>query len=299
MIAKLLLCEAARPLLRAMPVGQVRLLTRLGGGDGGDHDWDDLAHPFRAFFDRKLQAHVLADLRQWSCRWHYFAGEFWDHHNQLLMERVLRPGDCCVDVGANIGMHTIFASRCVGSAGQVFAVEPNPDVFQMLQAHLGMNRIGNVTTLNMGLDDHDGTVTLSGADIQTGTFTMRPLATVAQSHVVEVHCGDDVLPVPPGVRLLIKIDTEGYEHHVLRGMERLLARADVVLSIEVCDAWLRATGSSSAELFGWLRERGFRAWDLRYRVRRLRRVLDLRPADGGEGDFVFARDEALLSWRMG
>ena len=91
----------------------------------------------------------------------------------------------------------------------------------------------------------------------------------AESAFVPVVRADDVIKRenPPG-RLLIKIDTEGFEHHVIRGLDETLARDDVALIVEITDRWLKQAGSSAEMLVNDLKSRGFEPY-LVETVRRL------------------------------
>jgi hypothetical protein len=113
--------------LRRLPFGAIRALHLLGGGDQNDSRWESLANPFRIVYDGWLQCHVFADLREWGGRWRYFTGSYDDRLTALFLQAALRPGDAFVDVGANLGMHSLLASRLVGQGGTVYAVESNPD----------------------------------------------------------------------------------------------------------------------------------------------------------------------------
>jgi hypothetical protein len=99
--------------------------------------------------------------------------------------------------------------------------------------------------------------------------------------------------LPAERRILVKIDTEGYEHQVLRGFGGLLRLPGIAFVLEATDEWLRATGSSAAQLFADMAAEGFRAYRLRRERRGLRREVALEPLDGPLADYqyevVFAR----------
>ena len=141
-----------------------------------------------------------------------------------LMRRVVRPGDVCVDVGANLGYFTSLLVKLVGETGRVYAFEPDPDLFLRLQSNLernrGAGRTENVVIKNLALSDHDG----------EAQFLQAPSGNIGLGQVV-----DDAQPTTPRrsfkVKLstvaeqlgaksvrLVKIDVEGHELPVLRGM---------------------------------------------------------------------------------
>ena len=133
-----------------------------------------------------------------------------------------------------------------------------------------MNGIANCITFNIGLADSDAEMILSGRSEHTGTYTFRPVSNPAASLRAPVRKADDFLnDIPADKRTLVKIDTEGFEHRVVRGMSRFLQRDNIGISVEVTDAWLRQTGSSAAELFEGIRTFGFDAYRPAVRRRRL------------------------------
>src|ERR1035441_2630608 len=137
------ICDLARPALQLLPTGRVRVLTWLGGGTQNDRRWQLARHRHRMFHDKVIGAYISADLAQWGDRWHYYTGRYRDRLNQLVIRQVLQPGDLYVDVGANVGMHSLLASHRVGANGRVVAIEPNPTTFRALQLHAMLNNVDN------------------------------------------------------------------------------------------------------------------------------------------------------------
>ncbi len=89
-----------------------------------------------------------------------FAPQLWDAAEVSFVVRNLHPGDVFLDIGAHVGFSTLIASRLVGPAGEVVAVEANPVSFEWLQHNLRLNGARNVTALNLGVSDHEGTMHL-------------------------------------------------------------------------------------------------------------------------------------------
>jgi FkbM family methyltransferase len=294
------LSEFMRPLMMRLPRGQHFLYSRIcGKGRQYDDFWRSIPNRYRVFFDKAVDAYVYADVGDWSGRHHYFCGGYRDPANGLLIKKCLRAGDTYIDVGANYGIFSILASRIVGPEGRVISFEPNPQVHRVLQAMLAINHISNCEAMNVGLSDAAGSLTLSGADEHTGTFTLREVEAAAQSMQVQVLRGDDIFArMELKGRVLVKIDTEGFEHHVLRGLDSTLAKYPrLAVCVEVTDAWLKQTGSSAVELFKYFSERGFKPYEFKLRRRLMRRELELAPLDGPRGEYqydvLFMRDGYL------
>ncbi len=172
-----------------------------------------------------------------------------DHHNCMYFEKVpyepattrfflehLHSSDVVVDVGANQGYFSLLSASIVGPSGKVHAFEANPALKPMLEDSIGRNDFRSVVHLsNVGLSDEAKEVPLylpeTGANI--GSATMHPWAghleagTLNESRFVNVVCVrfDDWIKTHPLLRIdLVKIDVEGAELEVLKGMRESLRR---------------------------------------------------------------------------
>src|SRR5260370_37176667 len=139
---------------------------------------------------------------------------------ETLLQRLLRPGDCFVDVGANVGTLSLAAARTVGEQGHVIAIEAHPRICRYLIENIILNGFTNVQVIHSAVGNVTAHVYLSNrrSDDQNSVsqagicVPMRPL--------------DDLL-APRKVRLL-KIDVEGFEYMVLQGAKSLLPNTDFV-----------------------------------------------------------------------
>jgi FkbM family methyltransferase len=142
-----------------------------------------------------------------------------------VLETVLRPGDCFIDMGANEGVFTVAASRLVGSTGKVISVEPQQRLKEVIEKNLEVNRSSNVTLETLALSNSPGTADLVLAhSVNTGAsslFTTRnafqktqPVRTETVDHLLERH----------GLTRarLAKIDCEGGESLILEGASKAL-----------------------------------------------------------------------------
>ena len=245
---------------------------------------------------------VELDLGNWSERLSHSLGRYHDLPLLLLLRALLRAGDTFVDVGANLGQVTLFARRLVGDTGRVFACEPNPRPRARLAARLLRNGLQDVEVLPVALSDSDGDGTLHEFDGHSGWGSLvaqAPAGAVA-SAAVAVQCvrGDRVLREQlDGRPSWIKIDVEGHELAVLRGLAETIAAHRPMLVVEVGAEHQRRAGHSLDELLLVLQDFGYRG--LQPTVRRSlvgsgfgrRSRLELRPfrpelADGADVLFV-------------
>jgi FkbM family methyltransferase len=227
-----------------------------------------------------------------------------DHEPELraLMRQLPLEGGVCVDVGANVGLHTVLMSRLVGPAGRVFAFEPDPDNFRLLETNLRLNGAGNVTTRQRAIGDADGVCRLARNPRNYADCRVTSELPAWRSHEVAMTTLDAALPeLPPGAVKFVKLDVQGSECRVLRGMRRTLARhPDVVMVVEVFPGGLRGAGASPRELVELLNELGFGGWEFtRDRIQPMAEpwVYDLMT--GGTTDVIVARDADRLRDLLG
>lgn len=84
----------------------------------------------------------------------------WEPLETTLFEREVGPGDVVIDVGANIGYYTLLAARLVGDEGHVYAFEPEPEAFGLLEHNVELNRYRNVTLVQKALGRETGRLEL-------------------------------------------------------------------------------------------------------------------------------------------
>jgi FkbM family methyltransferase len=145
---------------------------------------------------------------------------------QSALCAALARGDVVYDIGANVGFITLLAASRVGPSGHVYAFEPHPSNVIALRRNIARNRFENVTVVPAAVTGRSGPVALAVASEpfwnrlsrlppRTGD---RPAITVAGSCVDDlVAAGDVALPD------VVKIDVEGAEVEVLRGMATTIA----------------------------------------------------------------------------
>jgi FkbM family methyltransferase len=175
-----------------------------------------------------------------------------------LLNRVARPGATVVDVGANIGVISAFAAQCVGSTGQVIAIEPAADNLAVLRENLRANDLRQVDVRGSAAGSRRGSRALYLRGEVSAVNSLFPdscYASVTGVAQVDVERLDDVVD---GEADVVKIDVEGAELDVLAGMPRLLASPWIHLIVEWHPLLQRAAGHRPDQLPRALIEAGFR-----------------------------------------
>ncbi len=179
-------------------------------------------------------------------------GVTWEPETSNLLDLTLREGMTFVDVGANIGLHTLRGARAVGPSGVVFAFEPTPKVFQLLQRSVYLNGLGDICRCtNLALSTSEGVATLHLSDV-CGHNSLYQLAEKEEKSQLTVKTAsfDAVLQEAPRIDV-VKLDVEGAELDVLDGMKHLLAKHwNILLIVEYGVPHLERLGIGPAEWFG-------------------------------------------------
>jgi FkbM family methyltransferase len=148
------------------------------------------------------------------------------------LRRMLRPGDVFIDAGANIGIYTLLASRLVGPAGRVLAIEMMPDTAAILRRHISENGCDNVEVIEKALSDCAGEIAV--ARVAPGKFGQASITKskhgeeVFDEREVQTTTLDNLCHGLDQIRL-IKLDLEGAELQALGGSRLVMGRTESVI----------------------------------------------------------------------
>lgn len=199
------------------------------------------------------------DVSDWLGRHIYVTGEY-EPATTALLNRLVRPGDTFLDIGANAGYFTLLAAKLVGPTGAVHSFEPLPSLAQQLRANLDLNGFRQCTTHDVAASDKADTCTFySGPRDHTGVSSLRALEGPSETMVVSTARVDDVLKGVSCVSFA-KIDVEGAECHVLEGMQGILQRFHPGLVVEITPTHLAGMQRSVEQIEELLRPLGYRTF---------------------------------------
>ncbi len=151
----------------------------------------------------------------------------------FFLKQVLKVGDCFIDVGANIGLMTVFAAKKVGDFGKVIAFEAHPETFKLFQFNLELNNIKNVVAHDFALgSENTQSVIYDNWQVNRGGASLIIKDDNSNSYPIEVRKLDDSLNenIQPKV---IKIDVEGFELSVLKGASETISKYKPILIVEL------------------------------------------------------------------
>ena len=92
----------------------------------------------------------------------------WEPSEQFWIRKNVSPGVTVLNVGANVGVHSIVASKCVGDDGRVVAFECHPEIFLLLGLNLAANGVSNTKAINIAIDEFAGSGRLYCSDSNSG-----------------------------------------------------------------------------------------------------------------------------------
>jgi len=171
--------------------------------------------------------------------------------NELVwMSDELTNGMTVIDVGANMGLYSMIASKLVGESGSVIALEPSAREFQRLAFHVTLNDLQNIRCFLVAASDSSGDARLRIAgEWNAGHNTLGkffdPAVVTAREEDVRTRTIDALVADLGLERVdLVKIDVEGHELKVLAGAVETLTRFRPRILIEVFEETLRRQGAS-------------------------------------------------------
>lgn len=189
-----------------------------------------------------------------SARLH--AERAWEPFESRLLLACLAPEAVALDVGANLGYFALLFALATARPQRVVAVEPAADNFALLSANLSLNDcVERVTALPLALAQRDGNGRLHRSADNLGDHQLHGGDGERRAETVVLRAGAPLLREAGLERIdLLKVDTQGAESAVLRGLWPLLERsADGLRAVVELTPWsLRAAGSSGRELVSLL-----------------------------------------------
>lgn len=198
----------------------------------------------------------------------YLLGSF-EPSTADCLRRMIKPGQTVLDIGANIGAHTLTLAQCVGPSGRVFAFEPTDYASAKIRRNLSLNtELSKRVTFTQAFLTHEDEDAVPAA-----IYSSWPLAADGELH--EHHLGqlketsharcmtvDGVLQREGVSKVdLVKLDVDGFECDVLRGATAMISRDHPIFVMELAPYVLDERGSSLEKLLALLVPYGYRFFE--------------------------------------
>src|ERR1700687_2217444 len=261
-------------------------LVRSGRGIAGQPD--------KGIFSRRGVTYEL-DLSQ-GIDFAIYLGGMFERGTAIALAKLTEPSSLVLDIGANIGAHTLHLASLVGPQGRVMAFEPTDFAFRKLRRNLDLNPslASRVEAFHCFLTGSDG------ASVPNAIYSSWPLAVEAGLHAK--HLGREMQTEQAQARSLdsiiseradrkvqlVKLDVDGFECDVLRGATALLRDVRPIFVMELAPYLLEERGASLDQLLSYFTPNGYIFYDERTHKRVPSKANELRGlvADGASMNVV-------------
>lgn len=189
----------------------------------------------KSFFEHKLSNDMRINLYNDSVLSKMIYDGFEKDELHFVSE-VLKKGDIFIDIGSNVGLFSLIASRCVGSDGKIIAIEPTPTTYERLLENIAINGITNIESRNIGLSNELGELNFyisdSGYDAWNSFVPSADNKLQKQISVNVSNLDHELQHVDKAKIKLVKIDVEGWEKYVLKGGASFFKNYSPIVMVE-------------------------------------------------------------------
>lgn len=189
----------------------------------------------------------------------------WEPHVCAFLNEYIEPHFCCVDLGANFGVHTLEMARL--TMNKVYAFEPQPQNFALLLENVKNNGLQNVVTIPKAVGCNVEMVDIPMFDLhEDGRQNLGDVSVNLACHSAKTSvecCTLDSMPELNHVDFL-KIDIQGYELFALQGMTHILRRCSPTMIVEFEDHQLDKYNYDAATIFHYLQDLEYHIFLLEY-----------------------------------
>ncbi len=191
----------------------------------------------------------------------FIINEIWLHKTYTPYGFEIKENDIVIDVGAHIGIFTIFAAHCAKN-GKIYAFEPVKENFQLMKKNLSLNRKKNVFAFNRAVSNSEGNVNLYvSKERNRGQNSFIKLADNYETRIVDKMNFKKIIKTLPRVDFL-KMDCEGAEYDILFSLSKNEMKKIKKISMEYHNYALR----NGEEIARFLKDNNFNVWIKRGKI---------------------------------
>jgi FkbM family methyltransferase len=181
-----------------------------------------------------------------------------------FFKKVVPEGSMCIDIGANIGEHTVSMALAVGKSGLVVSFDPNPMVFEVLKTNSELNKdLTNIKPFNCAISEEDGTFYYNSSEAsfsnggisaeqqnRHGKFQLpQQIKGVNLDTFLHAHFNDELSKLK-----LIKVDTEGYDKEILKSIAPIIQKYKPVI---IAECFPKLNKAERVDLFNTIAKHGY------------------------------------------
>lgn len=182
----------------------------------------------------------------------------YSRNDLIIFSTFLNSGDIFIDIGANIGWHSVFGSLLVGETGRVIAFEPDSKNFKTLEANKRLNALSQLTIENIAISNFIGESELACAKNNCGDniLNTKVLRDVYDYNIQSTNCVtlDKYIidNITSNKIKLIKMDIQGSEAFALEGMKTFLSQHKPIIVLEFSPIHLKMCGASPFDILAFI-----------------------------------------------
>ena len=219
---------------------------------------DILGVSFKIVLDTTRNCYVDERIAEQGC---------WETELSRAIIKYLQNESVFLDVGANIGYHSLFAASLLKGSGRIYSFEPISYLCKQLQESIALNNFTNIEVCNFGVAESDGEAVIHMRAENIGASTLLTFPKIEKFDIkdtenVVIKKLDSFLGGGAKVDV-IKIDVEGYELEALRGAASILKNSHPVIFMEFSPVvYVQDHANKPLELVGFLRGFGYSFYSL-------------------------------------
>lgn len=206
---------------------------------------------------------IETSLDDWIQKQIYFFGRYEiEKFETRFWKDFIKPGMVVFDVGANIGYYSLMAGKRVQVHGMVYSFEPVQETFMHLNRNIQMNSFSNIRSFKLALSDTEGYSDIYTANREnTGTAGFsNHIHFSGQKETVETITGDLFIDKQKIEKLdMIKIDVEGTEMKVLKGLAHSIKKHKPLILAEINRILLERNDANPEEIFSFFSAMNYRS----------------------------------------
>jgi len=205
--------------------GQFRLFLWLY-----NHRWlyniSTIVSPITGNFNIKLDTKNFIDASI------YYTGDY-EAYLKKIFKRLIKPNNVILDIGANIGFHTLYFAELTGTNGKVIAFEPIPHNFAALENNISLNNFPQIVMINKALGNTNSQMNIHINEQAQNPGAFNLFEDGVKNTIIECTKGDDYLQENNIKKVdFIKIDVEGFELEVLKGLAETIKLFNPIIIFE-------------------------------------------------------------------
>lgn len=186
----------------------------------------------------------------------FFGG--WEQYTIKFLKNYLKEGHNVIEVGSNIGAHTLLIAKIIGKKGKIIAIEPTKFAINKLNRNISLNKdLSNISVVKKIVSDS----VYNGSDEFNSDWSMSSPQVPHKLDFVSTTL--DILVEESALQKLdlLKIDVDGYDYKVLRGGKDVIEKFKPTIFVELCEYVLNKQGDSVSDIFTYLEGFGYECFN--------------------------------------